>query len=90
MKNKFDPDKFMKLNTPEEEAAIQKAIDEDPDTWTISPDCVPLGRRGRPPGQTKTQVTLRIDNDVIAALKGDDPKGWHSRANAALRSAVIE
>lgn len=44
-------------------------------------------RRGRPPGETKTQVSLRIDNDVIAAFRAQGP-GWQSRMNAALRQAA--
>jgi uncharacterized protein (DUF4415 family) len=44
-------------------------------------------RRGRPPGSTKTQVSLRIDNDVLAAFRAGGP-GWQSRMNAALKKAV--
>lgn len=41
-------------------------------------------RRGRPPGETKTQVSLRIDNDVLARFRADGP-GWQTRMNDALR-----
>jgi uncharacterized protein (DUF4415 family) len=43
--------------------------------------------RGRPRGQNKTQVTLRLDNDVVAALRsaGD---GWQTRVNGLLRAAI--
>ena len=68
-------------NTPEEEAAIKKAIAGDPDTWEIPEGAKPL-RRGRPAGRTKTKVTVRLDNDLIDALKGEDPKGWQTRLNA--------
>jgi uncharacterized protein (DUF4415 family) len=44
-------------------------------------------RRGRPAGETKTQVSLRIDNDVVAAFRAQGP-GWQSRMNAALRKAA--
>jgi uncharacterized protein (DUF4415 family) len=44
-------------------------------------------RRGRPAGETKTQVSLRIDNDVVAAFRAHGP-GWQSRMNAALRKAA--
>lgn len=41
---------------------------------------------GRPPEMApKTQVTIRLDQDIIAHFKGDDPKGWQTRINAALR-----
>jgi uncharacterized protein (DUF4415 family) len=47
-------------------------------------------RRGRPPGSTKTQVSLRLDDDVIAAFRAQGP-GWQSRMNEALRkSAGVE
>ena len=44
-------------------------------------------RRGRPTGETKTQVSLRIDNDVLAAFRADGP-GWQSRMNAVLKKAA--
>ena len=44
-------------------------------------------RRGRPPGATKTQVALRIDNEVLAAFRAGGP-GWQSRMNEALRKAI--
>ena len=44
-------------------------------------------RRGRPPGSTKTQVSLRLDHDVIAAFRAQGP-GWQSRMNEALRKAA--
>jgi uncharacterized protein (DUF4415 family) len=44
-------------------------------------------RRGRPAGETKTQVSLRIDNDVLAAFRSEGP-GWQSRMNAALKKAA--
>jgi uncharacterized protein (DUF4415 family) len=45
-------------------------------------------RRGRPPLDTpKQQVTLRLDQDVIAHFRSAGP-GWQSRINAALREAI--
>jgi uncharacterized protein (DUF4415 family) len=45
--------------------------------------------RGRPPerGVAKTQVTLRLDPDVLDRFRADGP-GWQGRINAALRKAV--
>lgn len=45
--------------------------------------------RGRPPtmGRTKSQVTLRLDPDVLDRFREDGP-GWQGRINAALRKAV--
>lgn len=42
---------------------------------------------GRPRGSDKSQVALRIDNDVLAAFRAGGP-GWQSRMNAALRAAA--
>ncbi len=36
----------------------------------------------------KTRVTIRLDADVVARLRVDGP-GWQTRANAALREAVL-
>ena len=44
-------------------------------------------RRGRPPGSAKTQVSLRLDNEVLAAFRAQGP-GWQSRMNEALRKAA--
>ena len=44
-------------------------------------------RRGRPPGSAKTQVSLRLDNEVIAAFRAQGP-GWQSRMNAVWRKAT--
>lgn len=45
-------------------------------------------RRGRPPlsGESKSQVTLRIDTDVLASYRGTG-EGWQGRINADLRKA---
>ena len=44
-------------------------------------------RRDRPPGSAKAQVSLRLDQDVIAAFRAQGP-GWQSRMNEALRKAA--
>ncbi|RHW16807.1 hypothetical protein D1610_13865 [Sphingomonas gilva] len=46
-------------------------------------------RPGRPPErqQAKQQVTLRLDQDVVATFREGGP-GWQSRMNAALRKAA--
>ena len=40
--------------------------------------------RGRPSGSDKTQIALRVDNDVLAAFRASG-KGWQTRVNEALR-----
>ena len=60
--------------------------DMSTDYWVEKFKAAPL-QRGRPAKDvTKTQVTLRLDPDVIEAFKADGP-GWQSRMNAALRKA---
>ena len=47
-------------------------------------------RGGRPRGSitsTKSQVTLRLDNDVLERFRAGGP-GWQSRINAALRKVA--
>jgi len=73
---------IIKDNTPEEEAEAQRQIAEDPDTWATAPDAKVL-KRGRPAGQTKEQVTVRLDKALLQALKTPDSKGWQTRLNAA-------
>jgi uncharacterized protein (DUF4415 family) len=41
-------------------------------------------RRGRPAGSSKTQIALRVDDDVLEAFKASGP-GWQTRMNEALR-----
>jgi uncharacterized protein (DUF4415 family) len=47
-----------------------------------------LVRRGRPPLESpKQQITLRLDADVIKAIRATGP-GWSGRVNSALRRWV--
>jgi uncharacterized protein (DUF4415 family) len=56
-----------------------------------TPDQI-LARRGRPPGSvaasTKQAVKLRLDPDLLAALRASGA-GWQTRVNAILRAAVL-
>jgi uncharacterized protein (DUF4415 family) len=49
-----------------------------------------LIRRGRPPSPKtrKLPVKIRLDPDVVAALRATGP-GWHTRLNALLREVVL-
>lgn len=44
-------------------------------------------RRGRPRGESKTLITLRLDKDLIATLRAGG-EGWQTRINELLRAAV--
>jgi uncharacterized protein (DUF4415 family) len=50
-----------------------------------------MARRGRPLGsvaeKTKEPVKLRLDADVVAALRATG-RGWQTRVNAELRDAI--
>lgn len=49
-------------------------------------------RRGRPKGTTrpsnKIRTTTNLDADIVAWIKGDNPKGWQTRLNARLRELM--
>lgn len=78
--------------TPAEDAAITAAAMADPDAlpftdaeWT---QVKPLARRGRPLGSgSKTQVTLRLDVEVVEKFRASGD-GWQTRINDALKSWV--
>ena len=90
--------------SPEEDAAITEAARSDSDNPPLTEgelanfrpilpehlDAVLRVRGQRGPGRkpAKTQVTLRIDPDVLAAFKREGP-GWQRRINEALRAAVL-
>ena len=76
------------LNTPEEDAAINAGIAQDPDTYELSVAEFKQLRRGRPLGSgIKTQITLRLDSDVVDKFKASGD-GWQTRINDALKSWV--
>lgn len=82
------------LPTAEEDAQINAGIAADPDTYSFTDaewEAVKhTATRGRPLGSgSKIQVTLRLDIDVVNKLKADGT-GWQTRANAALRKAVLK
>jgi uncharacterized protein (DUF4415 family) len=82
------------LPTAEEEAQINAGIAADPDTYPLTDEeweaVKHTATRGRPLGSgSKIQVTLRLDIDVVNKLKADGA-GWQTRANAALRKAVLK
>ena len=84
--------RVLQLPTPEEDAIVTAAANADPDAVPLTDaeweTVKPLVRRGRPLGSgTKTQVTLRLDVDVLEKFKASGD-GWQTRINEALKSWV--
>ena len=82
----------IRLPTPAEDAAITAAAMVDPDAVPFTDaeweQIKPLVRRGRPLGSgTKTQVTLRLDVEVVEKFRASGD-GWQTRINEALKSWV--
>jgi uncharacterized protein (DUF4415 family) len=74
-------------NTPEEEAAIQRGIDADPDTYVpTDAEFAQMKRRGGRPklANPKVAVTVRYDADVIEGFRARG-EGWQTQMNDALR-----
>ena len=79
--------RVLRLPTDEEDARIRAGIAADPDAREVSDAEFALPRRpGRPLGSgTKTQITLRIDTDVLEKFKASGD-GWQTRINEVLRA----
>ena len=75
--------------TPEEDAAIHAGIAADPDTHEVTEaEFGHMRRMGRPRlARPKIPTTIRLDADVLDALKGTG-KGWQTRVNEAMREWV--
>ncbi len=94
----------IKYPTPEENEAIQRGIDSDPDNPELTTEEIAEMRpfsevhpteyaewilsRGPQEAPAKERISLRLDRDVLQALRAGG-RGWQDRANAALRKAVL-
>lgn len=81
-----------KLTAPtgEEDAAITAAALADPDNPPLTDQQLAELRpmRGRPRlARPKVALTMRIDAEVMDALKNSGP-GWQTRVNSLLRDAL--
>lgn len=74
------------MPSKQEDAAINRGIALDPDTYDLSgPDIGYLRRVGRPPSLSpKVLLTVRYDADIVDAFKAGG-SGWQTRMNNALR-----
>ncbi|TAL78810.1 MAG: hypothetical protein EPN76_03215 [Burkholderiaceae bacterium] len=77
------------MPTSEEDAAINRGIAADPDTYELGEEeFKQLKRIGRPRLESpKVAVTIRYDKTVIDAFKAGGP-GWQTRMNEALKKVV--
>ena len=79
------------LPTPEEDRAITEAALSDPDAQPITDEDIASGklvfRRGPQVAPTKEQITIRLDPDILVALRAGG-RGWQTRANALLRKGL--
>jgi uncharacterized protein (DUF4415 family) len=77
------------IPTDEEDAAINRGIAADPDTYEVPAEDFKkmkrMGARGRPRIETpKVQLTVRYDADIVDTFKATGD-GWQTRMNDALR-----
>ena len=74
--------------TIEEDARITAVARADPNAQPIEGTARLRRVRGRPRAERpRTMVSLRIEPDVLAALRATG-RGWQTRVNALLRQAV--
>ncbi|PQV50986.1 BrnA antitoxin family protein [Paraburkholderia sp. BL21I4N1] len=86
--------RVLELPTPDEDAAINRGIAADPDTYEVSDEDFKkmkrLGTRGRPRLESpKVLLSVRYDADVVEAFKATGD-GWQTRMNDALRDWLKE
>ena len=84
--------RILTLPTPDEDAAITAAAMSDPDAAPLTDaewaQVKPSVRRGRPLGSgSKTQVTLRLDVEVVEKFRASGD-GWQTRINEALKTWI--
>ncbi|MBI0325558.1 BrnA antitoxin family protein [Burkholderia plantarii] len=77
------------MPTDEEDAAINRGIAADPDTYEVPAEDFKkmkrVGARGRPRlSSPKVLMSMRYDADIVDAFKATGD-GWQTRMNDALR-----
>lgn len=76
----------LRIPTPEEDAAIMRGIEQDPDTYIPTDEefAQMRPRGGRPKlANPKVSVTIRYDADIIERFRASG-EGWQTRMNDAL------
>ncbi len=72
--------------TEDEDTAIDRGIEADPDTYELSAGDLKQMQRAVEPASERAQiqVTVRLDDDIVNAFQASGP-GWQMRMNDALR-----
>jgi uncharacterized protein (DUF4415 family) len=86
MQVKSKSGRIFSLPTPEEEAAINRGIVADTDTYELAEkDFAQLRQVGRPKAAvTKERITIRLSRDVVEQFRASGD-GWQTRVDAALK-----
>ena len=75
-------------NQPDDYAEIPEVTEADFARGVVEIGGIPV-KRGRPaPNGAKQQVTLRLDPDLLKAMRGSGA-GWQARVNLTLRCAFL-
>ncbi len=87
MQAKSESGRLFNLPSDIQDAAIRTGLAADTDTREVSVQEIQRIRGpGRPLGSgAKTQITLRIDTDVLEKFKASG-EGWQTRINDVLRA----
>lgn len=77
------------FHSPEEEQAINKGIEADPDTYELSDEEFKTLRPvGRPKAEiTKERITIRLSPEVVSYFRATG-KGWQTRIDETLKEIV--
>lgn len=79
--------------TLKEDAAINAAIKQDPDTREMTDTDFARAKLGAAtPGEGKTRITIWLDNEVIDTFKAraaERGRGYQTLINDALRTAAL-
>lgn len=78
-----------RIPSPEEDAGINAAAEQDPDARPFSEaelkTARPKMRVGRPPAAvTKERITIRLSREVVESFRASGA-GWQRRIDAALK-----
>lgn len=74
--------------TAEDFAEFRPAIEVMPDLVAAMLELQRRKGRGPQRAPTKEQLTIRLDSDIVSALRAEGP-GWQTRLNDRLRGIIL-